>query len=193
MDHAPERDSSQRPTEEGDVERRATSGQVLDGAKPKGDISDVEHGLLVQRLLDAGSIRVERKHLCGDSRVLEREATIAAADLEDAPALQCREALDQPDLHPVRRIGGDVEGRRHRSDASVDRAREKPDQPDGPSKRAFSLRVGSSRRSLARARPAAAAPDGASAPRPRALAPPAATRFRSGLWPLTGGAFLAQM
>src|ERR1700674_649406 len=169
MDHAPERDSSQRPTEEGDVERRAASGQVLDGAKPKGDISDVEHSLLVQRLLDAGSIRVEGLHLCGGSRVLEREAAIAAADLEDAPALQRRESLDQPDLHPVRRIRGDVEGWRHRADASVDRAREKPDQPDGPSKRAFPLRVRSSRRWLARAGPAAAAPDGASAFRHRAL------------------------
>ena len=38
MDHAPDRDSSQRPAEEGDVERRAASRQLLDGANTEVNI-----------------------------------------------------------------------------------------------------------------------------------------------------------
>ena len=86
---------------------------MLDGTKPKGDISDAESGLFIERVLAAGSIRVEGEHLCGVLCVLEREPAIAAADLEDAPALERRESLDQPDLHAIRRVGRDVECRRH--------------------------------------------------------------------------------
>src|SRR5260370_39548723 len=109
---------------------------MLDRANPKGDILDAEPRLFVKCVLDAGSIRVEGQHVSGGWGVLEREPPIAATDLEDAPPAQRREALDQPDLHPVRWIGGDVECRGHRSDASVDRAREARDRLDGPSRRA---------------------------------------------------------
>src|SRR4029077_15108521 len=118
--------------------------------------------------------------------VLEREPPIAAADLEDAPPPQRREALDQPDLHPVGRIAGDVKFGRHLSDASVGRAREKRDRPDGPSRWTLPFRVRPSRRSLARARSAAAAPDGASPVRHRALPTPATARFHARLWPADG-------
>jgi hypothetical protein len=94
MDHAPERDSSKRPAEEGNVERSAASGQLLDGADPKSDIWDAETRLLVERFLDAGSIRVDGEYRSGRSRELEREPAVAAADLEDAPPAQGREALD---------------------------------------------------------------------------------------------------
>ena len=117
MDHAPECDSSKGPAEEGDVERSAARGHALDGAQAKGDISDAEHGLLVQRFLDAGWIRVDGQHLCGGSCVLEGEPAIAAADLKDALPVQCGETLDQSDLHPVGRIRGDVKGRSHGPDA----------------------------------------------------------------------------
>ena len=59
MDHAPDRDSSQRPAEDGDVEGGAASGQLLDGANAKRDIWDAKRGLLIQRILDAESIRVD--------------------------------------------------------------------------------------------------------------------------------------
>src|SRR3989442_14952629 len=115
MDHAPDRDSSQRPTEESDIEGGAASGQVLDGADAKRDIAHAERGLLIERILNAGSIRVDGEHLSGGWRVLEGEPPIAAADFEDAPAFQRGEPLDQPDLHPVGRIGGDVQWGSHRS------------------------------------------------------------------------------
>src|SRR6059058_2421664 len=83
MDHAPDRDSSKRPAEKGDVERGATSGQLLDGANAERDIWDAERGLLIERVLDAGSIRVDREYFSGGWRVLESEPAVAAADLED--------------------------------------------------------------------------------------------------------------
>src|SRR5712691_1493262 len=109
MDHAPDRDSSKRPAEDGDVEGSAAHGKALDGANAKRDIWNAECGLLIQRVLDAGSIRVDGEYFSGGWRVLEGEPPVAAADLEDAPALQGREALDQPDLHSIRRIRGDVQ------------------------------------------------------------------------------------
>src|ERR1700704_6439830 len=104
MDHAPDRDSSKRPAEERDVEGSAACGQMLDRAHAKVDVANVEPVLFVERVLDAGSIRVEGEDPLGRGRVLEGEPAIAAADLDDAPAFQRGEALDQADLHPVGRI-----------------------------------------------------------------------------------------
>src|SRR3981081_4173581 len=120
MDHAPDRDSSKRPAEERGVEGSASRGQLLDRAHAKVDVADVEPVLFVERVLDAGAIWVEGEDPPGGWRVREGDPAIAAADLEDTPAFQRGEALDQADLHPVGRIGADVEWRSHRSDASVD-------------------------------------------------------------------------
>src|SRR2546422_6961624 len=141
MDHAPDRDSSQRPAEDGNVERSAANRQVLDGADAKRDIAYAKRGLLIERILDARSIRVDSQHRSGGWRVLEGEPAIAAADLEDAPPSQRRETLDQTELHPVRRIRRDVEGCSHRSDGTVARARARPGRPYGAPQRALPVRV----------------------------------------------------
>src|SRR2546428_13033757 len=98
MDHALDRDSSKRPAEDCDVEGSPASGQVLDGADAKRDIAHAERGLLIERILDARSIRVDSQHRSGGWRVLGGEPASAAADLEEAPAFQRGEPLHRPSL-----------------------------------------------------------------------------------------------
>ncbi len=115
MNHALERDSSKGPAEERNVEERATSVQALRRADMERDIADSLGRACPPGLDDACRVGIDRNHCCGFGRILHGEPAVAAPDLQDAPAAEADEALDQPDLDPLRRVRGDVLSSSHAS------------------------------------------------------------------------------
>lgn len=110
MDHAPLGDSSKRPAEQRNIEWRAASWQLLDRSILKSDVLEPAQPLFVDRIIDAGLIRLDRQHGRCLMRVLEGEPAIAAPDLEHAFSTEADEALDEPQLESVRWIGRNLLG-----------------------------------------------------------------------------------
>lgn len=63
--------------------------------------------------MDARPIGINSNYLGGAGRVLKGKPALAAANLEDAPAAETHEALDQANLRPVGRIWRDVPNHAH--------------------------------------------------------------------------------
>jgi hypothetical protein len=104
MDHALDCDSSKRPAEEHNLEWLATKGELLGGADAEGHVGDAVRRSQTSGLGDLRRIRFDGDNAGRKGRVLAGEPAVSASNLENPATLESNEALDEPDLHPGRRI-----------------------------------------------------------------------------------------
>src|SRR5436190_23765231 len=83
--------------------------------------------LLRGGFVDAESIGIDGQDRGRDGGILERQPSVAAADLENALAAETHEAFDQPQLDPFLRVGGNLGGHRGiLSEALRESSRDRP-------------------------------------------------------------------
>jgi hypothetical protein len=97
-----DRDTSQRPAAERDVEALARDVERLDSVDAEADSSRLLCGERRPRLLDALGVRVEGVNVLGAVGCEAGQATVSAADVEHTFSVQPDERRDRAGLDSVR-------------------------------------------------------------------------------------------
>src|SRR5439155_24093873 len=96
MDHAPQRDSSKRPTEERDIKGCTPFGQSLDRADAEVDGVDPASRLLPDGFIDAEWSRVDGQKRGRRACIMQRHPAISTTRLENALPPKAYKPFNKP-------------------------------------------------------------------------------------------------